>query len=95
MTAAARPEVPLEIPTERLTLRAPHPDYAQEMNDGIRESIAELREWMDWAQQIPTLEESRDRQTRARRAFLAKDDLQLFHWCLSVLVDSGGAPAGP
>jgi RimJ/RimL family protein N-acetyltransferase len=78
VTAAERPEVPLEIPTERLVLRAPHPDHAQEINDAIRESFTELRQWMNWAQQIPSLEESRAQQERGRAAFLAREDLPLF-----------------
>ena len=90
MTSGARPEVPLEIATERLVLRAPHPDFAEEMNDGIRESFAELREWMDWAQQIPSLDQSREQQERARAAFLARDDLQLILFQGDRLVGSCG-----
>jgi RimJ/RimL family protein N-acetyltransferase len=74
---APRPEVPLEIATPRLSLRAPHPDHAREMNAAVRDSFAELRPWMEWAQRIPTLAESREQQERAQRAFLAREDLQL------------------
>lgn len=72
-----RPQIPLEIPASRLVLRAPHPDHAEEMNAAIRDSFAELRAWMDWAQQLPSVAESREQQARARRAFLAAEDLQL------------------
>ena len=75
--AASRPYVPLEIETRRLALRAPHPDYAQKINDAIRESIEELRPWMEWAQQVPTLEESREQQEAARKHFLDREDLPL------------------
>ncbi len=90
MTGGERPEVPLEIATERLVLRAPHPDHAQEMNEAIQESFAELREWMDWAQQIPTLEESRAQQEQAQTAFLARDDLQLLLFRGDRIVGSSG-----
>ena len=71
--------VPVAIPevirSERLTLRAPHPDYAKEMNAAIAESIEDLRPWMNWAQHVPTVAESREQQQRAREAFLAREDL--------------------
>lgn len=76
-SAAPRAEVPLEITTPRLVLRAPHPDFAQEMNDAIRESFTELHAWMPWAAQMPSVEESREQQARAREQFLAREDLQV------------------
>jgi RimJ/RimL family protein N-acetyltransferase len=75
--AAARPEVPLELRTPRLSLRAPHPDYAPRMVEAIGESLGELREWMEWAKRTPSLEESRAQQEKARASFLARDDLPL------------------
>lgn len=69
--------VPEEIRTERLVLRAPHPDHAVEINAAVRESIEELRPWMPWASSTPTLEESRAHQVSARTAFLAREDLPL------------------
>ena len=83
-------EIPEEIRSERLWLRAPHPQYAVEMNEAIRESIDELRPWMDWAQQAPGLRESIDQQLRAREAFLAREDLQLILFCGDRLVGSSG-----
>ncbi len=88
--AASRPYVPLEIETRRLALRAPHPDYAQKMNDAIRESIEELRPWMEWAQQVPTLEESREQQEHARKYFLEREDLQLILFRDDRIVGSSG-----
>ncbi len=83
-------EIPEEIRSERLWLRAPHPQYAVEMNEAIRESIDELRPWMDWAQQAPGLRESIDQQLRAREAFLAREDLQLILFHGDRLVGSSG-----
>jgi RimJ/RimL family protein N-acetyltransferase len=84
------PEIPLSISTPRLSLRAPHPDYAEAMNDAIRDSFEELRAWMNWAQQMPTLEESRAQQLRARHAFDAREDLQLVLFHEDRLVGSSG-----
>lgn len=73
--APERPEVPLEIPTPRLLLRAPHPDYARRVNEAIADSFVELHAWMAWAVEMPSLETSREQQCRAREAFLAREDL--------------------
>lgn len=83
-------EVPEEIVTERLVLRAPHPDYAREMNTAVCESIEELRPWMPWAAEPPTLEESRAQASRAREAFLAREDLQLILFLGDRIVGSSG-----
>ena len=90
MDARERPEIPLEIQTERLTLRAPNPDFAEEMNAAIRDSFAELHAWMDWAQALPTRAESRAQQRQARRSFLAGEDLQLILFQGDRIVGSSG-----
>lgn len=72
-----RPEVPFEIPTPRLVLRAPHPDFARKVNEAIADSFDELHEWMDWAAEMPSLEDSHAQQRKAREAFLARDDLPM------------------
>ena len=86
----ARPGIPLEIPTERLRLRAPHPDFAGDMNAAIRDSFAELHAWMDWARVMPTVAQSRAQALAARRAFLAREDLQLVLFCGDRVVGSCG-----
>jgi RimJ/RimL family protein N-acetyltransferase len=83
-------EIPEEIRSKRLRLRAPHSGFAADMNQAIRESIDELRPWMDWAQEVPTLEQSREQQLRAREAFLAHEDLQLVLFRGDRLVGSSG-----
>jgi RimJ/RimL family protein N-acetyltransferase len=88
--APPRAAIPEVIRSERLTLRAPHPDYASEMNAAVAESIDELRPWMDWAQQVPTLTASRDQAQRSREAFLAHEDLQLILFCGERIVGSSG-----
>lgn len=83
-------DVPEALSTERLVLRAPHPDYAVEMNDAVCESIEELRPWMPWAQHAPSVEESRAQQASAREAFLAREDLQLILFRGGRIVGSTG-----
>ena len=86
----SHPDVPPEIETPRLTLRAPHPDYAQEINDAIRDSFEELRAWMEWAQKMPTVEESRVQQKRARADFLAREDLPVMLFLGERIVGGSG-----
>jgi RimJ/RimL family protein N-acetyltransferase len=88
--ASTNVEIPEILRSERLTLRAPHPDFAAEMNAAIAESIDELRPWMDWAQDVPTLAESRAQQERAREAFLAREDLQLILFRGERIIGSSG-----
>jgi RimJ/RimL family protein N-acetyltransferase len=70
-----RPELPLEIRTPRLVLRAPHPDFAPAVNEAIAESFEALHQWMPWAAELPSVEDSRLQQARGREAFLAREDL--------------------
>ena len=60
------------------------------MNRAIAESFAELREWMEWAQEVPTLEQSTEQQKHARAAFLARQDLQLILFKEDRIVGSSG-----
>jgi RimJ/RimL family protein N-acetyltransferase len=46
------------ILTERLLLRIPQLEDAEQLNEAVTESIEDLRPWMPWAQSAPTLEES-------------------------------------
>ena len=41
--------IPEQIETERLILRCPQPGDGQAINDALRESWAELQQWMTWA----------------------------------------------
>ncbi len=86
----SKPEIPEEILSDRLSLRAPHPRYAAEMNAAVAESLPELRRWMPWAQTLPTIEESRQQQIHAREAFLAREDLQLILFVGDRIVGSSG-----
>ncbi len=65
---------PAELQTARLELRMPDPDNAAAVNAAIRESFDTLARWMDWADHVPSVEATRDRQEQARRQFLADAD---------------------
>lgn len=51
-------EIPEEIETARLILRAPRADDAPRLNAAVNASFHELQPWMAWAQKRPSLEES-------------------------------------
>ena len=66
-----------EFTTERLSIRAPHPRFAQELHAAIEESFENLKEWMPWAQRRRPLEEVEAHQIEFRRRFLAQEEFQL------------------
>jgi len=51
--------LPSSLATARLLLRPPQVEDAGAINDAIRESFPELNRWMDWALEVPELEETR------------------------------------
>ena len=51
-------DFPESFESERLIIRAPQPGDGAEMNAAIRETFDDLKIWMPWAQEIPTIEES-------------------------------------
>ncbi|WP_409288063.1 GNAT family N-acetyltransferase [Peribacillus sp. SCS-37] len=52
-------DVPIQIETERLILRAPHPaGDGNVVHPAIKESINELKQWLAIFQTIPTVEET-------------------------------------
>ncbi|MDF2923011.1 MAG: acetyltransferase [Paenibacillaceae bacterium] len=70
-------EIPESFESERLLIRAPLWEDGAAINEAIKESIEQLRLWMPWAQNIPTLEESTSEIRRARLKFLERKDLRL------------------
>jgi ribosomal-protein-serine acetyltransferase len=70
-------QIPEQFESERLTIRAPRLRDAAEVSAAVRESIEELRPWMPWAQEPPSMEATRANQLRARRKYLAGKDFRL------------------
>lgn len=71
-------DFPESFESDRLTIRAPRPGDGAEMNAAVHETFDNLKVWMPWAQQMPTLEESESFVRRAQCEFLAREDLTLF-----------------
>jgi RimJ/RimL family protein N-acetyltransferase len=68
-------DIPEEIESNRLLLRAPRVGDGALVNASVRESFNDLNRWMPWAQEIPTVEESEEFARRGRIKFLSREDL--------------------
>ena len=71
-------DFPESFESNRLTIRAPRAGEGTEVNAAVRETFDDLKPWMPWAQQMPTLEESESFVRRSQCDFLARKDLMLF-----------------
>lgn len=69
--------IPEQFESERLIIRAPRIRDASELMAAIGESLEELKPWMPWATGVPTPEQSRANLRKARRNYLAGQDLRL------------------
>lgn len=70
-------EFPDSFDTERLTIRAPRLEDAQEVMEAVSESLPELRPWMLWAKEPPTLEFEIARLRQAMARWITRQDLLL------------------
>lgn len=70
-------DVPAEIHTERLTIRAPRPGDGPELCKAMNETFEELQPWMPWAQTRPTDIESELNVRQAHIAFLERKELRM------------------
>ena len=77
MKPSTRPAFPERIETARLIVRAPREGDGAEVNAAIRETYADLHEWMDWADHLPDVGETEQRCKVAREKFLAGDDFNV------------------
>ena len=65
------------IETERLLMRVPAlSGDGPIVNQAIRESINELKEWLPFAQSIPSVEQTEENQKKARVAFSKKESFR-------------------
>jgi len=85
-------DFPNSFDTERLTIRCPLPGDGAELNAAVIESLDELRPWMPWAQQAPTVAESEALVRKAHARFQLREDLWLLLFLkgTSTLVGSSG-----
>jgi len=70
-------QIPEQLESERLAIRAPKVHDAKEVNAAVRESLDMLAPWMPWANRAPTLEETKENQEKAREKYLAHEDFRL------------------
>ncbi|WP_440119050.1 GNAT family N-acetyltransferase [Paenibacillus sp. QZ-Y1] len=68
---------PESFNTERLAIRAPEWGDGAVVNEAIRESAEQLRLWLPFAENIPSLEESEAHARKARLQFMERTDLIL------------------
>lgn len=76
-TSKKFPKVREGFETERLLIRAPQPGDGRTVNDAIRESINELRVWMLWAQDVPSVAESETYARESALRFRNREELPL------------------
>ena len=70
-------DVPESFESTRLTLRAPRAGDGAEIHAAVEETFDDLKPWMPWAREMPTLEDSESHIRRAQCQFLAREDLTL------------------
>ncbi len=70
-------EIPDSFDSARLTLRSPQPGDGALVNAAVHDSIAELRPWMPWAQQLPSLDDSEVYAREAAARYFKREELPL------------------
>ena len=85
-------DIPDTIQSQRLLIRAPRPGDGAAINAAVLDSLAELRPWMPWAQQTPTVDDNEIYAREAHVRFLKREDLPLllFDKTTNMLVGSSG-----
>jgi RimJ/RimL family protein N-acetyltransferase len=73
-------DIPEEFETERLVIRAAQPGEGAAVNEAVRESHAELRSWLTWAETVQTVEQSEAQARDAHAKFHARADLIYRGW---------------
>lgn len=70
-----------ELRSERLFLHVPQPGEGKEVNEAIRASADDLKPWLDFAREIPTIEETEKNIREQYSKFLLRDGMRfhIFH----------------
>ncbi|WP_019587108.1 GNAT family N-acetyltransferase [Deinococcus apachensis] len=74
------PNVPSELRTPRLLLRAPRPEDASALHAAVHASLPELRRWMVWAQDPLDLPGTVRNLTEAAHRFERRETLRYHVW---------------
>lgn len=80
MFTPSLPDVPAELRTPRLLLRAPRPEDAPALHAAIHASLPELRRWMVWAQAPLDLPGMVQNLTQAAEWFERRENLRYLVW---------------
>jgi RimJ/RimL family protein N-acetyltransferase len=81
----------IHLETERLIIRSPVPEDASRINAAIRASLGDLRPWMPWARQAPTIAQTTENLQQAIASTAADQDFRLLLFLRSgELVGSSG-----
>ncbi len=70
-------DLPAEISTDRLIVRAPRVGDGAVVNAGIVESFTELNRWMPWAAQLPSVQDSEQWVRNAAVNFARRSELPM------------------
>ncbi len=73
-------DIPDTFESERLIIRAPRPGDGAAINAAVVESLAELRPWMPWAAEKPSVAETEEFARRAAAGWLTRESLTLSLW---------------
>ncbi|WP_342476919.1 GNAT family N-acetyltransferase [Paenibacillus sp. FSL H7-0350] len=84
--------VPESFESSRLQIRSVAWGDGATVHEAVQESAVELRHWMPWAQQVPSVEESEVSIRKSRLQFLERSDIRLllFHKKTGQLIGSSG-----
>lgn len=69
-------EVPPVLETERLVLRMPQPGDGRSENAAIKASLSELKPWLGFAQNDPSVEDTETNTREAHAKFLTRESLR-------------------
>ncbi|KMM38005.1 acetyltransferase [Alkalihalobacillus macyae] len=69
-------EIDTQLETERLLLRMPRPGDGTVVNKAIKSSVAELKPWLGFVQELPTVEETELNTREAHIKFLKRESLR-------------------
>jgi RimJ/RimL family protein N-acetyltransferase len=85
-------DLPESIETERLIIRVPRPGDGPALNEAVLETFDDLRPWMPWATERPSVERSEENSRRAYAQFITRDDitLRLIHRQTGLILGSSG-----
>lgn len=70
-------DLPMELETERLTIRAPRPGDGVVLNAAKRASHDDLKPWMVWAQEIGSVDDDEEWARRMHASYLTRDELTM------------------